>query len=270
MSHQGHLAVLYTSYPETWPIFTPKEKVGEWLEMYAMMQDLVVWTGTELTRDSQPTYDAEARRWTVSVSRNGKLISLRPAHVVIATGTLGAPRIPTVPNAAQFPGKVIHTSEYQDAAPFAGQRVLVVGSANTAADVAGDLVGAQATVTVLQRSPTVVALAGVVRVHFSITSPEGVPCELADFRNFSISNAQRETLIRAARRGAADAGGDPDCNGEDDERRKDGMRARGFLFTDGPRGVGLAGEINEKFAGHRASVSLLWVQMFTSSRGPSG
>ena len=33
--------------PENWPIFTPKDKLGDWLEMYAKVMELNYWGSSE-------------------------------------------------------------------------------------------------------------------------------------------------------------------------------------------------------------------------------
>ena len=73
--------------------------------------------------------------------------------VVLATGANCEPRLPTLPGQTQYRGRVLHSREYRNAAPFAGQRVLVVGMGNTGAEIALDLVeqGVQAALSV--RSP---------------------------------------------------------------------------------------------------------------------
>ena len=38
-----HLA--YLPFPDSWPIYTPKDKLGDWFESYASAMELNVWTG---------------------------------------------------------------------------------------------------------------------------------------------------------------------------------------------------------------------------------
>jgi Flavin-binding monooxygenase-like len=73
--------------------------------------------------------------------------------VVLATGANCRPRVPTVAGQAHYRGQVLHSHVYRNAAPFAGQRVLVVGMGNTGAEIALDLVeqGVHAALSV--RSP---------------------------------------------------------------------------------------------------------------------
>jgi putative flavoprotein involved in K+ transport len=60
-------------------------------------------------------------------------------QVVLATGACTEPRVPDWPGRATFTAPLIHSWAYRAPAPYAGQRVLVVGSGNSAAEVAVDL-----------------------------------------------------------------------------------------------------------------------------------
>jgi hypothetical protein len=247
----AHLTlVLYMPYPEKWPTYTPKDKLSDWYEAYANMQDLVVWTGTRLATDpdSRPTYHTATGRWTLSVVRNGERITLKPAHVVLATGTLGVPHIPTIPNADVFRGPILHSSAFKNGAPFGRQRVLVVGSGNSAVDICGDLVGAQSQVTLLQRAPTTVLLRGMANAYYNLHYPEGLLTEVADFKLLAISPGFRVARARQARAALVAAGLDPDCANEDDARRKAALIARGFLVSDGPDKGGFAAQFTQSFA----------------------
>ena len=177
--------MLYQDYPTNWPEFTPRDKIAQWLELYVTMQDLVVWTDTELRE--RPVYDAETREWAVTVSRAGAPVHLRPAHIVLATGTLGVPRVPAIPGVAHFRGRVMHTSAYTGGAPYAGQRVVVIGAGNSSIDVCEDLVyrGAKE-VTMVQRSPTCVMARDFISMIVHQMYPPHVPVEVADFKTSSM------------------------------------------------------------------------------------
>ena len=47
-------------------VFTPKDKLAEWFELYAKAMELNVWTSTNLV-DSK--WDDVARKWTISLER---------------------------------------------------------------------------------------------------------------------------------------------------------------------------------------------------------
>ncbi len=141
----------YLPFPEGWPVFTPKDKMGDWLEAYALMFELDLWTSTTCEAAS---FHGDV--WSVQVRRNGKPITLRPRHLVFATGAYGPPKTLSLPGQAQFRGPFLHSSAYQSGADFAGKQCVVIGAASSAHDVAVDLWEAGAKVTMIQRSPTIV------------------------------------------------------------------------------------------------------------------
>lgn len=226
-------------------MYAPKEKFAEWLEVYAALQDLVIWTSSEILDVPRPTYDGPAGRWTVSISRAGKTVVLRPTHIVLATGTLGPPSMPFVPGADTFNGEILHASTFSGAEAFAGKRVLVVGAANTAADVCKDLhyTGASA-VTMLQRGSTCVISAALVRAYYGSMYPEGVPFEVGDFRHSAGLWGLREMEMKAAL-----AQGDGPKDSDEDAKMKEGLREKGFRINEGRDGLGVGFLIVERFAG---------------------
>jgi putative flavoprotein involved in K+ transport len=141
----------YMPFPPHWPVFAPKDKIGDWLESYALALDLDLWTGTTATKARR-----DGDRWAVTVDRDGAPVTLRPAHLVVATGAYGPPRLPDWPGAGGFGGTLIHSAAYQDGRPWAGKRAVVVGAASSAHDIALDLWEAGAEVTLVQRSSSCV------------------------------------------------------------------------------------------------------------------
>jgi cation diffusion facilitator CzcD-associated flavoprotein CzcO len=73
--------------------------------------------------------------------------------VIFATGLNGAIHWPDWPGQPDFPGTILHSSEYRNPAPFAGQSVLVVGFGNSGADIATDLAQAGVTTGLCVRGP---------------------------------------------------------------------------------------------------------------------
>jgi putative flavoprotein involved in K+ transport len=62
------------------------------------------------------------------------------ANVVVATGYNNTPFMPDYPGRDGFAGELVHASQYRNAEPYRGRDVLVVGSGNTGAEIAVDLV----------------------------------------------------------------------------------------------------------------------------------
>ncbi|WP_296099779.1 NAD(P)/FAD-dependent oxidoreductase [uncultured Agrobacterium sp.] len=141
----------YIPFPENWPVFTPKDKVGDWLEMYTKVMELNYW-GSTTCKSAQ--YDETSGEWTVIVDRAGKEVVLRPKQLVLATGMSGKPNIPKFPGQDIFKGEQQHSSQHPGPDAYSGKKVVVVGSNNSAHDICAALWEAGADVTMLQRSST--------------------------------------------------------------------------------------------------------------------
>ncbi|MET9631894.1 NAD(P)/FAD-dependent oxidoreductase [Lentzea sp. NPDC006480] len=138
----------YVPFPRNWPIFSAKDKIADWLEMYTRVMEIPYWTRSEVTEIS---YDDG---WTVAVDRDGETVLLHPAHVVFATGMAGKPHVPDFPGADEFAGEQHHSSQHPGPDAYAGRKVVIVGSNNSAHDIAAALVEHGADVTMVQRSST--------------------------------------------------------------------------------------------------------------------
>ncbi len=141
----------YIKFPENWPVFSPKDKIGDWLEMYTRVMELNYWSSTEAKSAS---YDDEAGEWVVVVERDGADVTLRPKQLVMATGMSGKPSIPEIPGMDVFKGEQHHSSQHPGADAYAGRTAVVIGSNNSAHDICAALWEAGADVTMVQRSST--------------------------------------------------------------------------------------------------------------------
>ncbi|NKY44452.1 NAD(P)/FAD-dependent oxidoreductase [Nocardia cerradoensis] len=141
----------YLPFPDNWPVFTPKDKIGDWLEMYTRVMEVPYWSKTTCT---SAAYDDTTGEWTVRVERDGEQVVLRPRHLVLATGMSGKPNIPNFPGMQRFRGEQQHSSQHPGPDAYAGKRVVVIGSNNSAHDICGALWEVGAQVTMVQRSST--------------------------------------------------------------------------------------------------------------------
>ena len=141
----------YIPFPENWPVFTPKDKVGDWLEMYTKVMELNYWGSTTC---KSATFDEATKEWTVVVDRNGEEVVLRPKQLVLATGMSGKPNVPKVPGQDIFKGEQQHSSQHPGPDAYAGKKVVVIGANNSAHDICAALWEAGADVTMVQRSST--------------------------------------------------------------------------------------------------------------------
>jgi putative flavoprotein involved in K+ transport len=141
----------YIKFPDNWPVFSPKDKIADWLEMYTRVMELNYWGSTEAT---SARYDEAGGDWDVTLVRDGEAINLRPKQLVLATGVSGKPNRPSFPGQDEFAGEQQHSSEHPGPDAYAGKRVVVVGSNNSAFDICGALYEVGADVTMVQRSST--------------------------------------------------------------------------------------------------------------------
>ncbi|CUI06014.1 Cyclohexanone monooxygenase [Janthinobacterium sp. CG23_2] len=75
-------------------------------------------------------------------------------HVVYAGGLYHTPQLPDIAGAADFAGRIIHSSDVRDISRFVGQRVLIVGLGNTAMECAARLFPVAQQLLLSGRSPT--------------------------------------------------------------------------------------------------------------------
>ncbi|MGN6584779.1 MAG: NAD(P)/FAD-dependent oxidoreductase [Rhizobiaceae bacterium] len=147
----------YIPFPENWPVFSPKDKMGDWLEMYTKVMELNYW-GSTLCKSAK--YDDKAGEWTVVVERDGKEIVLKPKQLVLATGMSGRPNVPKFEGQDIFKGEQHHSSQHPGPDAYRGKKVVVIGSNNSAHDICAALWEAGADVTMVQRSSTHVSRSG--------------------------------------------------------------------------------------------------------------
>ncbi len=144
----------YLPFPDDWPVFAPKDKIGDWLEMYTKVMELNYW-GSTLAKKAQ--FDEAKQEWNVVVERDGREIVLRPRQLVFALGVSGYPNVPKIPGADTFEGEQHHSSRHPGPEAYAGKKCVVLGSNNSAHDICAALWEHGADVTMVQRSSTHIA-----------------------------------------------------------------------------------------------------------------
>ena len=117
--------------PRRYGEWVAREDVVRYLEEYTEHHQLAVQTGVQIDR-----LDRLDGHW-VARSPQG---DLEARNVVVATGYNHTPDIPAWPGADEFTGELLHASQYRNAQPYRGKDVLVVGTGNTGAEIAVDLV----------------------------------------------------------------------------------------------------------------------------------
>ena len=141
----------YLKFPDNWPVFAPKDKIGDWLESYVKTMEVPYWSSTIAT---SATFSEETGEWTVEVEREGQPLTLRPKQLVMATGMSGKPNVPELEGQDVFRGDQHHSGQHPGPDAYAGKKVVVIGSNNSAFDICGALWEHDADVTMVQRSST--------------------------------------------------------------------------------------------------------------------
>lgn len=141
----------YLPFPDNWPVFAPKDKIADWLEMYVRVMEVPYWTRSEVTSAS---WDERTQQWTVTVDRGEETVVLTPRHLVFATGMSGKPNIPSFPGMDVFEGEQHHSSQHPGPDAYTGRKAVVIGSNNSAHDICAALWEHGADVTMVQRSST--------------------------------------------------------------------------------------------------------------------
>ena len=118
--------------PSAYPDYPSHSQLAAYFQAYAINFDIEKYIsfGTEVL--SAKPLDGD--RWSVRIARDGIESEQIFDALVVANGHHWRPRMPTYPGT--FSGRMLHSHDYKNAQPFAGQRVLVIGGGNSGCDVA--------------------------------------------------------------------------------------------------------------------------------------
>lgn len=233
----------YMKYPESWPDYLTKDMLGDWVEFYAHAMDVNVWTSTEFVSGN---WDEASKTWAARVRRaDGSERTFQVKHIVFANGGIvGTPKHPDFPGLATFKGQVMHSVDYTSGGAWRGKKVIIIGVGNTAHDIAQDLHGYGADVTMIQRGSITVFSVEAVTINHALYYTEGLPLEdcdlIANSTNFPVLlqsfqlNVQKMLKI--------------------DESLHKGLRARGFKLDNGPFEAGHQLKIRAQHGGYYLNV----------------
>jgi cation diffusion facilitator CzcD-associated flavoprotein CzcO len=130
----------FRPFDGSYPRYIPRTEMVRYLESYAAQFDIKPRFG-EAVRSVR----RDANGWIIESAST----SFHADSVVIASGMNADPVMADFSGRENFKGRVVHSAEYVDSAPFRQQRVLVVGMGNTGAEIALDLLegGAKPTIS---------------------------------------------------------------------------------------------------------------------------
>ncbi|KAH8809158.1 hypothetical protein F5884DRAFT_845388 [Xylogone sp. PMI_703] len=223
----------YLPFPENWPVFTPKDKLGDWFESYVSLMELNVWTRTTIVKSE---WDDATKSWEIGLERTTPTgvvkYTLHPKHVIQATGASGEPNFPDIKGVSNFKGtRLVHSSRFPGAVPAHGQnkKAIIIGCCNSGHDIAQDLYENGYQVTMVQRSTTFVIHTDTNVRHMDTYSEDGPPTEDADIEFQSFPNAVRKTANIITTKKQA----------KEDAKILDGLAKAGFKLDRGPNDSGI-------------------------------
>ena len=219
----------YLPFPENWPVFTPKDKLAEWMESYAQAMELNIWTSTVLNGAKW-----NKNRWEVTLARyfdDGSIVTrtFYPQHIIQATGQAGEINLPNLKGMDDFQGsRLCHSSQFRGA-QFSGKgkRAVVIGSCNSGHDVAQNYHRHGYEVTMVQRSSTCVDPTQYLKGK-GLYAEDGPFTEEADLMTHSVPNAlvkRREIEVTEKLE-------------VENEKFFQGLKRAGFELDRGPDGSG--------------------------------
>lgn len=116
------------SYPADQPQYPPRDAVVHYLMEYARENKLQPQFNTQV----QTIRRQSDGYWLIETNHD----SYRAVNVIMATGMNHTPKKVEFDGLDTYTGQVMHSSEYRNGQPFAGQRVLVVGFGNSGCEQA--------------------------------------------------------------------------------------------------------------------------------------
>ncbi|MFI6162973.1 ArsO family NAD(P)H-dependent flavin-containing monooxygenase [Micromonospora haikouensis] len=163
---------------------------------------------------------AYEQRYDLPVRRPVRVHEVRPAgeglavetdtgrwlarYVISATGTWECPYVPDVPGRAEFTGRQLHTVHYTSPDEFRGQRVMVVGGGNSAAQILAEVSRVAEVTWVTARPPRFMPDDVDGRVLFEVATrtaaggPGGSVSDLGDIVMVpSVRDAREREVLRA-------------------------------------------------------------------------
>ncbi len=132
-------------FPRGTPTFPSRDQVIDHVERHAGEDGIELRLGCRVER-----FERGDGEWVVRTSEG----ELRSPQVIVALGHEQVPFIPGWPGRDAFEGALLHSSQYRNAEPFKGQRVLVVGPGSSGMEIAHELAeGGAAKVWLAVRTP---------------------------------------------------------------------------------------------------------------------
>lgn len=133
------------SIPRAYGRWVARDDFVRYLEAYARRFGIEPRVGVAVER-----IDRSDGGWRLETSAG----TFEARNVVVATGYSNSPRAPAWPGLESYSRELLHSVDYRSPGPYRGRDVLVVGTGNSGAEIAVDLVeGGAARVRLAVRTP---------------------------------------------------------------------------------------------------------------------
>lgn len=167
-------------YPKGTPLYPSRDQVVDHLASHVRKEGVELRVNTEVKR-----IDRATSGWSVSTSDG----EIEARHVVVATGHQHTPVVPDWPGC--FAGELSHSCTYRNPAPYAGKRVLVVGSGSSGMEIAHDLsTGPTAKIWLSVRTPPNI---------MPRNGPAGLPVDVLSIPFYHLPARLADRIAAAAR-----------------------------------------------------------------------
>ena len=140
-AYSSMLGMTFPGAPDHYPA---RDEVADYLEQYAAEVNVEIQTNTRVE-----TIQQDGKKFLV-LTEDGR--TLPASGIVAASGSFSNPYRPRFPGEDTFTGELSHVADYRSPTPYAGQRVVVVGAGDSAAQVANELARV-ATTSIATRHP---------------------------------------------------------------------------------------------------------------------
>ncbi len=139
----------YLPFPPNWPVFAPKDKIGDWLEFYTRVMEVPYWSKTDVPvgvvrRDDQ---NVDRRGGPRRRAGHSAADATHPGHRYVGQAEHADPARP-----GRVPGDQHHSSAHPGPDAYVGKQAVIIGSNNSAHDIAKALYENGVDVTMVQRS----------------------------------------------------------------------------------------------------------------------
>ncbi|KAK8650692.1 hypothetical protein V6N13_140319 [Hibiscus sabdariffa] len=155
--HKQFCELPHMSFPNSYPRFISKHQFISYLDDYVSHFKI-----SPLYRRNVESaeFDKATKKWIVKARnlRSGEVEEFDGRLLAVASGETSNPFTPEIEGLADFPGDVLHSTQFRNGKDFKKQKVLVVGSGNSGMEIALDLENHGAETSLVVRSPVIIKL----------------------------------------------------------------------------------------------------------------